>query len=42
MISYRVKTEAPLARALFESLSSMTLAESGQKIRVFLDQVSDR
>lgn len=36
-ISYRVRTEAPLAKALFDKLSGMTLAESGQKLRVYLD-----
>ena len=36
-ISYRVRTEAPIAKALFDQLSNMTLVESGQKLRVFLD-----
>ena len=36
-ISYRVKTEHQLAKALFDKLSDMTLVESGQKLRVYLD-----
>ena len=32
-----MKTEALLAKALYEKLSSMTLVESGQKLRVYLD-----
>jgi hypothetical protein len=37
-ISYRVATEAAFAKKLSEKLSSMTFAETGQKIRVYLDQ----
>ena len=37
-ISYRVATEAALAKKLYEELSQMTLAETGQKLRVYLDQ----
>ena len=38
-ISYRVATEAALAKQLYEKLSSKTLAETGQKLRVYLDQI---
>jgi hypothetical protein len=38
-ISYRVASEAQFAKALFDALSTMTLAETGQKLRVYLDQV---
>ena len=34
-ISYRVRTEATFAKALYDALSEMTLAESGQKLRVY-------
>eukprot|EP01046_Picozoa_sp_COSAG06_P029965 COSAG06_NODE_2819_length_6234_cov_2.814996_1_plen_1898_part_00 len=37
-ISYRVATEAAFAKQLYEKLSEMTLAETGQKLRVYLDQ----
>jgi hypothetical protein len=37
-ISYRVATEATFAKKLYEELSQMTLAETGQKLRVYLDQ----
>ena len=36
-ISYRVQTEKKLAKAIFDKLSGMTLVESGQKLRVYLD-----
>lgn len=38
-ISYRVASEAAFAKKLYEELSQMTLAETGQKLRVYLDQV---
>jgi hypothetical protein len=38
-ISYRVASEAKFAKSLFDALSTMTLAETGQKLRVYLDQV---
>jgi hypothetical protein len=34
-ISYRVKTEAQLAHALYDQLSAVELTESGQKLRVY-------
>ena len=37
-ISYRVKTEADLAKQLYDRLSSIALAQTGQQIRVYLDQ----
>ena len=33
-----MRTEAAFAKALYDALSEMTLAESGQKLRVYLDQ----
>lgn len=38
-ISYRVAADAPLAKALYERLSSLILEATGQKIRVYLDVV---
>ena len=35
----RVKTEAGLAKKLYDSLSGKVLTESGHNIRVYLDQV---
>jgi hypothetical protein len=37
-ISYHVRTEAAFAKALYDALSSTTLAQSGQNVRVYLDQ----
>eukprot|EP01047_Picozoa_sp_COSAG01_P031101 COSAG01_NODE_2193_length_8183_cov_3.620609_4_plen_433_part_00 len=39
-ISYRVASEAAFARQLYDALSTMVLVETGQKLRVYLDQVS--
>ena len=36
-VQYRVATEKKLAKQLFDELSAITLAQSGQKIRVYLD-----
>jgi hypothetical protein len=38
-ISYRVASEKELARQLCDELAQMTLSETGQKLRVFLDQI---
>jgi hypothetical protein len=38
-ISYRVASEAAFAKALYESLSDLTLSSTQQKLRVYLDQV---
>lgn len=38
-ISYRVASEAAFAKKLHDQLSAMTLSETGQKLRVYLDQV---
>ena len=37
-ISYRTGSDRQLARQLYEQLSEMTLDETGQRIRVYLDQ----
>ncbi len=37
-ISYRVASDRELARRLFDELSNMTLVDTGQKVRVYLDQ----
>ena len=39
-ISYRVASEKALALQLYNALSAMTLEETGQQLRVFLDQVN--
>ena len=39
MISYRVASEKEFARELYEILSKQVLAATGQRLRVFLDQV---
>ena len=36
-ISYRVASDAPLARALYDTLSEVVLSDSKKKIRVYLD-----
>jgi hypothetical protein len=38
-ISYRVQHEADVARELFDRLSALELRETGQRVRVYLDQV---
>lgn len=38
-ISYRVASEAKFAKALYDALSQMVITETGQKLRVYLDQV---
>lgn len=38
-LSYRVASEAKFAKTLFDQLSAMTLSETGQNLRVYLDQV---
>ena len=38
-ISYRVASDRELARRLHDALSAVTLDETGQKLRVYLDQV---
>jgi hypothetical protein len=38
-ISYRVAPEAEFAKALFDALSDCTIESTGQKLRVYLDQV---
>ena len=37
-ISYRVAADRELARRLYDSLSALTIEETGQKLRVYLDQ----
>jgi hypothetical protein len=37
-VSYRVASDRDLARRLYDDLSSITLDETGQKLRVYLDQ----
>ena len=37
-ISYRVAADRDLARRLYDSLSALTIEETGQKLRVYLDQ----
>lgn len=37
-ISYRVASDRVLARRLYDTLSALTLDETGQKMRVYLDQ----
>jgi hypothetical protein len=37
-ISYRVASDRDLARRLYDALSAVTLDETGQKLRVYLDQ----
>jgi hypothetical protein len=37
-ISYRVASDRDLARRLYDALSAITLDETGQKLRVYLDQ----
>jgi hypothetical protein len=39
-ISYRVASEKALALQLYKALSTQTLGETGQQLRVFLDQMS--
>lgn len=38
-VSYRVAPEAQFAKALFDALSDCTIESTGQKLRVYLDQV---
>ena len=37
-ISYRVASDRELARRLYDELSALTIEETGQKLRVYLDQ----
>jgi hypothetical protein len=37
-ISYRTGSDRQLARRLYEQLSEMTIDETGQRVRVYLDQ----
>lgn len=38
-ISYRVAPEKDLAKTLYDNLSQLVIPETGQRLRVYLDQV---
>ena len=37
-ISYRVASDRQLARRLYDTLSELSIGETGQRMRVYLDQ----